>query len=136
MPRLGFLGTYDDKWRQTRSPVPPEDFRFDFHNSAHPDLQVKGYLKGDEEVELVNLSPEGNLRFQLPGVRLSCTVIKTFARLAGASATSENSSVMEVPLQLDTLCLIPDEKRLFQVWRGLCPIADLGALEIKEVRLK
>jgi hypothetical protein len=81
MPRTGFLGTYDDKWRKERSPDPPEDFRFDYYNGAHPDLQFDGYLVGNEEVELVYLMPEGTIRFQLPGISISCSVSKSFELL-------------------------------------------------------
>lgn len=178
MPRADYLGTYDDKWRKERSPEPPEDFRFDYHNAAHPDLQVEGYMKGDEEVGLVNITPEGKIRFQLPGIQVNCTVTKSFELIAGAPPTSaeeeeedfegpdmdeefeegldeedvegledldmdeeyeeaeEPPTVTEkVALNLDTLCLIPDEKRLYLVWRGLCPINDLTALEVKTVEV-
>ena len=125
IPRADYIGTYDDKWRQERSPDPPEDFRFDYHNGAHPDLQVERYLNGDEEVELVNLTPDGTIRFQLPGIRVNCTVTKSF----------EHTDKEQIPLNLDTLCLIPDEKRFYLVWRGLCTINDLSALEVKTINL-
>ena len=41
----------------------------------------------------------------------------------------------KVNLNIDTLCLLPDEKRFYMVWRGLCPINDLGALEVKEIKI-
>lgn len=138
-PRSGYLGTYDDKWREERSPDPPEDFRFDYYNAAHPDLQVEGYLKGGEEVELVNLTPEGRAQFQLPGLHLSVGVTRTDEfdiddtedeKPAQPSITTE-----EVQLNLDTLCLMPDERRFYMVWRGLCPVKDLTAVEITEVNV-
>jgi len=159
MPRAGYLGAYNEKWRKERSPEPPDDFRLDYYNGAHPDLQVDGYLKGDEEVELVNLAPDGKTRFQLPGIKLSCAVTKSFELIAasGASAEGEDKDVEDldkkyvegafdrdespvpvaedVNLNLDTLCLIPDEKRLYLVWRGQCPIMDLTALEVKRIEV-
>lgn len=135
MPRIKHLGSYDEKWQKERCPDPPKDFSFDFYNAAHPDLQVNGYLIGDEEVTLVNLSPGGEIRFRLPGIRPAVTVIKTnrfetpFDR-----AAEEKSESMD--MKLDTLCLIPGEKRFFQVWRGTRPIKDLSALEIKQVEVK
>lgn len=138
MPRAGYLGTYDDQWRKTRSPLPPEDFRFDFYNAAHPQLQVEGYLQGNEEVELVNLSPEGTLHFQLPWFLPACTVYKSFEHLEGDPAEKKASSPPseeEVTFHIDTLCLIPDEHRFYQVWRGLCPIHDLTASEVKKVEI-
>ncbi|HSR13413.1 MAG TPA: DUF2169 domain-containing protein [Thermodesulfobacteriota bacterium] len=125
MPRAGFLGTYDGKWRETRSPAPPDDFRFDFCNAAHPELQVPGYLRGDEDVELVNLSPEGALRFRLPSV----TPAVAIARF--------DSETREAPaMNLDTLCLIPGEKKFFQIWRGVSPVHDLSGTEVKTVEVR
>jgi hypothetical protein len=173
MPRRCFLGTYDDKWRKERSPDPPEDFRFDYYNGAHPDLQVTGFLKGDEEVELVNLTPDGKIDFRLPGLSISCNVKKIITPMESELAESddhaddveyvededfededmdeefdeediydefegdEEQSFVdeEVKLNIDTLCLIPDEKRFYMVWRGLCPIQDLGALEVKIIEI-
>jgi hypothetical protein len=168
MPRMAYLGTYDEKWRKERSPQPPADFKFDYYNAAHPDLQVKGYLKGDEHVELYNLTSEGKIRFQLPGMSLSCSVIKSYLSKGADSVEEVEKSEMseeeyeenfeayghpeeddyvdeddeEAPtvedatLNLDTLCFIPDEKRFYQVWRGLCPISDLMAGEVKSVEIK
>ena len=169
MPRAGFLGTYDERWRKERSPDPPEDFRFDYYNGAHPDLQVNGYLNGNEEVELVNLTPNGTIRFQPPGINISCSVSKSFELLDAAPSSEikegdkevedfdeeyideeferedmyedfeedEEPSLVdeEVNMNLDTLCLIPDKKRFYIVWRGLCSIHDLSALEVKTIEI-
>jgi hypothetical protein len=39
-------------------------------------------------------------------------------------------------MNLDTLCMIPGEKRLYQVWRGICPVKDLTASEIRAVDIQ
>ena len=52
MPRVSYAGTYDEQYQKERAPDPPLDFSYAFYNGAHPDLQVEGYLRGDEEVEL------------------------------------------------------------------------------------
>lgn len=168
LPRARFLGTYDDKWREERSPDPPEDFKFDYYNSAHPDLQLNGYLKGNEEVELINLTPDGNIQFELSGTALSCQVIKSPVEEKEMDEQSSEKPSMgddfeeeleedfyesegeydeleetveppmtteEVNLNLDTLCLIPDEKQLYLLWRGICPIKDLTALEVKTITI-
>ncbi|MBN1843961.1 MAG: DUF2169 domain-containing protein [Deltaproteobacteria bacterium] len=151
MPRLGYLEAYNNQQKQKSASASPGDFSFNHHNGAHPDLQLDGYLKGDEEVELVNLTPEGKTRFQLPGIKLSCTVTKSLGlttdlgatygedeRLEGTEVKREfenphqpPSATEKVELNLDTLCLIPDEQRLYLVWRGLCPIYNLSAAEVK-----
>ncbi|MDA8121798.1 MAG: DUF2169 domain-containing protein [Deltaproteobacteria bacterium] len=131
-PRIGYLGTYDETWEKERSPAPPVDFRPDFFNAAQPDLQVQGYLKGDEEVELVNLTFDGRFRFRLPGVRPAVTVARADIEKQGWDATRATE---DLEMRLDTLCLIPDERRFLLVWRGSCAIRDLGALEIREVTI-
>lgn len=159
MPRASCLGTYDEKWRKECSPDPPQDFCFEYYNGAHPDLQVKGYLKGDEKVELINLIPEGNIHFQLPGIKPTCTVTKSLEliapsasitekdnlewnnsreiRIENESQEAEDSSPIKevVNLNLDTLCLIPDEKRFYMIWRGFSPIDNLSASEVKTVEV-
>ena len=50
-PRAKYAGTYDEKYQKERAPSVPLDFSYAFYNAAHPDLQVKGYLRGDEDVE-------------------------------------------------------------------------------------
>jgi hypothetical protein len=189
MPRAGYMGTYDEKWREEGSPEPPKDFRFDYFNGAHPDLQLEGYLKGDEEVELLNFVPEGKIRFWLPGISLTCEVAKSLEQIAESTSKSDDdegedfegpdvdyefeeedeewfedvdmddefedegledfldadeemeeaketpTTTEHIDLNLDTLCLIPDEKRFYLVWRGLYPINDLSANEISTIEI-
>src|SRR5262249_51824931 len=78
MPRLKLAGTPHP------DPVDPEerrrgiaaDFSYDFFNGAHPDLQVKGYWKGDEPVELKNVSLDSLIEFRLPGIRPKVSVAR------------------------------------------------------------
>lgn len=132
-PRFGYLGTYDARWQKERSPAPPADFRPDFYNAAQPDLQVEGYLKGDEEVELINLTPDGRLRFRLPGARPAVTVTSADIENKGWDAPGTTE---DLEMRLDTLCLIPEERRFFLVWRGSLSVRNLGALEIREVLIR
>lgn len=116
-PRAKYLGTYDEKWQEERAPDPPADFRSDFYNAAHPDLQIKGYLRGDELIEMAGLTPGGQLRSRLPGLQPVATV----------------NGAEPLKLRLDTLCLIPDELRCYLLWRGFVPVADITAAEVREV---
>ncbi len=127
-PRVRHSGTYDETWERERSPLPPADFRYDFYNAAPPELQVEGYLRGDEEILLLNLEKDGKVRFRLPGIAPAATIEKT-ERWSGPSWNEP------APMRLDTLCLLPEEGRLFLVWRGRCPLADLSALEVETVRV-
>jgi hypothetical protein len=116
-PRVKYLGTYDERWQQERSPAPPLDFKPDFHNAAHPDLQVAGYLRGDEEVLLKRLTPDGELGFKLPGIALA----GEWERLAG-EGTAGDGAARPLAFKLDTLVLLPDEGRLALVWRDWLPV--------------
>jgi hypothetical protein len=142
-PRGERLGTYDETWRKERSPRLPADFSFDFHNAAHPDLQVPGYLSGTETVEMHHLTPDGYLRFHLPGARVAAEVTKSDERLPATlpDILDENeqrskASVESVTMHLDTLCLMPDEKRFYLVWRGLCRVMNLTAIEVQKIQIK
>jgi hypothetical protein len=106
--RAKYLGTYDEAWQNEIAPDPPNDFRMDFYNGAPEDLQIAGYLRGNESVELVNLMPEGIVNFELPGLKLDIEV--------------EKEELSRLKINLDTLCLLPDEKRFYLVWRGSIPI--------------
>lgn len=119
-PRVGLLGTYDERWREQRAPGPPADFRSGFFNGAHPSLQLDGYLRGDETIELINLSSEGRQRWQLPGLQVGARIQYRDAATAGDP----------LALRLDTLCLLPEQRRFYLVWRGHCALRDLTAAEI------
>ena len=123
-PRAACAGTFDEAWRKKRSPRPPEDFNYHFYNGAHPDLQVKGYIKGDEPVELINLTPEGQVRFNLPGIRPLCSV----ARVNGQEAEM-------VQMNLDTVFIEPDKRNFCLVWRGAAQLAALSEAEIEQVSI-
>ena len=107
-PRLGYAGTYDEKWRKNQSPNLPDDFDYRFYNAAYPDLQVNGFLKGNEDIELLNLSPHGPIKFDLPGFQLSAEVHFNDEKIP---------EKLSQTMQLDTLCLIPDNSLLYMVWR-------------------
>jgi hypothetical protein len=147
-PRVSSVGTYDEQWRKTRSPDPPADFKYDYYNAAHPELQWNGFLTGDEEVELLNMV-EGRqvVRFRLPNAQLSGRVKKSYEALAAyleknsapadqvAAVKNHPPIVQEVALNLDTLCLVPDENYFFLLWRGRTAVHDLTALEIDAFEL-
>ena len=106
-PRMQYVGTYDDNWMKKKMPLLPDDFDRRYYNAAPPDLIVQGYLKGTEPVEIVNASPKGRLRFNLPGIAPpeGKIVIK------GETAHSINTN-------LDTVIINTDEDIVLLLWRG------------------
>ncbi len=145
MPRLKLVGTpHNPPDPQERVRGLPSDFSYAFFNGAHPDLQVEGYLKGDEEVELTNLSPAPYVEFRLPGIRPRVTVAKwTTSPTEWIDRQLEEGrvvSINDVPTAeeriktvLDTLVLIPEERIFYMVFRGNCKLASLETLEVARV---
>ena len=121
-PRAAYAGTFDEAWRVNRSPQLPQDFDYRYYNGAHPDLQAKGYLRGDESVELTHLTPEGHLEFDLPGVVPICSL-------------RHKSNVETVRLNLDTVFIEPDERTFCLVWRGRSPSDDLNDDKIESASI-
>lgn len=156
LPRSAYLGTIDDDWAERRAPKMPEDFSFAFYNAAHPDLQAKNYLRGNESVELRNVTPGGRLLFYLSGLKPVVTVSKLIDPPPGVlDALLDRYPVAEmkeegdereeeipdlerlpteqipVKMNLDTICLLPEENRFYQVWRGLYPLSDASLLAVE-----
>lgn len=105
-PRIDRAGTYDQTWRDERSPGYPDDFDPRFFQSAHPDLVSPTYLQGDEVVRLENLLPEGTVTMHLPG------------RVLVAIAERESGEINGGRMQLDTVTIDLDQRRVSLVWRG------------------
>jgi hypothetical protein len=107
-PRAALAGTHDAAWERTRKPKLPRDFDRRFLNAAAPGLVAPGYLKGDEQVRVVNASAAGDLAFALPGAPAPRVVALRSKRLDDA----------EVALQLDTVVVDTDVMKLVLLWRG------------------
>lgn len=105
-PRLGYAGTYGEEWEESRKPLLPADFDVRFFNAAHPDLACPGFLSGREELTAIGLSPDGPIKFVLPGARPACR------------AQGDGIGEIDIPLDLHKVVLEPDERRLLLVWGG------------------
>lgn len=71
---------------------------------APPDQQIEK-PRGGEEVQLVNLTPEGRVSFRLPPTGLEMTLFKGRA------------TAFEGELQPDTILFDPENRRFSLVWR-------------------
>ncbi|MDY6993348.1 MAG: DUF2169 domain-containing protein, partial [Pseudomonadota bacterium] len=85
-----------------------KDFNELFYHCAPQDQQIAGYLTGGEPVILYNLSPSGEMRFQLPVVSLG---FKTFF---GTQAEAHHAL-------LHTVIIEPDIPRVMLVWHTHLP---------------
>jgi hypothetical protein len=109
MPRVKWAGTYDEKWEKDRLPLLPEDFDDRFYLCAPQDQQAPHFLRGGEDVELVNLTPDGSLRFRLPRVAL------------GFSTRFSNGEKVVHRGMLHTVIIEPDVPRVLLVWHTQLP---------------
>ncbi len=106
--RAGKVGKeYGRAYLKKRAPFYAEDFDWTYFQSAPPDQQLPGYLRGDEEIVLHNLHPRAPVfSAQLPGLRIRVFV------------NDVNGRFREARMNLDTLFLDPDAETIFLTWRG------------------
>lgn len=107
-PRVGLAGTYDREWQARRRPLLPTDFMDEHFNCAPSDQQVPGFLRGGEEVRLLNLTREGRLDFRLPRINLGF-------------GTQIDGQVVYHNANLHTVVIEPEERRLVMVWQTALP---------------
>lgn len=103
-PRRELAGTYDENWLRTRFPSWAEDFDPHYRNCAPGDQQSKSYLLGGEPVEVLNMSENGPLSFQIPKVRL-------------AFRTRLGRDLVDHEGQLCTVVIEPNVPRVILVWQ-------------------
>jgi hypothetical protein len=103
-PRREFAGTYDQAWQDSRLPLLPLDWDPRSLLCSPPDQQPDTHLQGGEVVELINLTANGRLRFNLPKAYFTFST-----RIAGR--TEEHRS------RLSTVIIEPDYMRVIMVWQ-------------------
>ncbi|MBU8894437.1 DUF2169 domain-containing protein [Corallococcus sp. M34] len=105
LPRRKLAGTYDARWAQSKKPLLPDDFDAAFALSAPTDQRLGTSLVGAERVELLNMTPDGALCFELPRISLGFeTRIGTRREQHGA--------------RLVTVLVEPEDRRLSLVWQS------------------
>jgi hypothetical protein len=122
-PRAALAGTYDEAWQKHRSPLLPADFDRRHFNAASAGLIMPKYLRGDEPISAIGVTPEGTLSFSLPGVPPPTVTI------APLRTPDQN-----VDLALDTVIIDADERRVYLIWRGSLVLRsgphDVGSIAI------
>ncbi len=107
--RVKFGGTYDETWSRERQPLLPNDFDEHFYQCAPADQQARGFLTGGERVELFNLTPSGEMSFQLPLLTL------------GFKTDFDDGSSEHHRGKLHTVIIEPDVPRVMLVWHSQLP---------------
>ena len=112
--RLRLAGTLNKKWIETRWPQMPSDLDWGYFNAAPSDMQVEGYLRGDETMLFENMHPSHPvLRSHLPGIRMRCFV---------REQAKDPEGFKETAMRLDTLWADPENERVVLVWRGVAAV--------------
>jgi hypothetical protein len=122
-PRAALAGTFDEKWQKERAPLLPRNFDRRHLNAAAPGLVAAGYLRGDEAVVAAGVTPQGTLRFALPGV--PPPVVRTVLQDGADEILSTN---------LDTVIIDADEKRVLLLWRA-CRRVPTGPTDVKAIEV-
>jgi hypothetical protein len=108
-PRIGFAGTYDQEWSDRVAPFLPKDFDERYYQCAPADQQLPMPL-GEQEVTLINLTPEGRCCFRLPYLQ---TPVHIFPK---------NGPREDLAAHTDTIVIEPDLGRVTLSWRVARPL--------------
>ncbi|PMY33923.1 DUF2169 domain-containing protein [Pseudomonas sp. GW456-L14] len=107
--RARFAGTYDDAWLADCFPFLPADFDHRYFQAAPEDQQTH-YLRGGEDVLLLNLTPQERAGFRIPEMEVPVTF---FLKKGG------HETVQAV---IDTLLIDTDTQRIEITWRTSRPL--------------
>jgi hypothetical protein len=118
-PRARLAGTYDDAWSEQRSPLLPLDFDRRFFNAATSALIAPEYLTGDEPVRVRNMTPTGDLTFQLPG--MTPPICEIHCR---------NRPAEYLPTCLDTVIIDVVSMQVLLIWRNYL-LLNSGPLDVQ-----
>ena len=102
--RIEFGGTYDQNWIDNVFPFLPADFDDRYFQMAPPDQQID-HPRDGEEVQLINLTPQGRESFRLTNTILPVTLFRN------------GSPTFEAMLSPDTILFDPENRRFSLVWR-------------------
>lgn len=102
-PRREFQGTYGKKWEENRRPLLPDDWDSRSLCCSPLDQQPKQYLRGGEEIELINLTPNSRLCFSLP-------------KIYPSFRTEIKNQEVDHRCKLSSVIIEPDYPRLIMVW--------------------
>jgi len=119
------LGTYNQKWLETRWPWFPEDMDWTYFNAAPEDQQNDGYFRGDEQVIIENMHPERPaIKTTLPELRMRCFVQQDI----------EGKEIFkELKIRLDTIWLFPEQEMGALIWRATTEVKNEDATDISVV---
>jgi hypothetical protein len=110
-PRLQRAGTYDQAWAKSKKPLLPDDYDDRFALGAPQDQWPAKPLRGGETITLVNMTPEGALRFELPKIYLTFT-----------TSISKREEEHRAPT-LATVFIDTERRKLSLVWQSTLAVS-------------
>ena len=113
-PRREQWGTFDDAWMKRRKPFLPNDYQPAALQCAPEDQRPAAPFMGGESARLINLTPSGQLDFELPRLQLA------FQTRFGAKRVRHQG-------RLHTVLIEPDDDLICLTW-----VARLACLENAE----
>ena len=119
-PRRSAAGTYDEVWRRTRSPFPPDDFDPRFHSVAPPEQRVDKRLTGGEPVRVAGCTAQPAIEFELPNI-----AVEGAAEIAGETR--------KLALTLDTVCIDLRGERLTMLWKESLQLGGEGVPSVAKI---
>jgi hypothetical protein len=124
-PRIERAGTYDRMWEQTKKPLLPDDYDEAFAMSSPDDQRPAKPLRGGEIITLINLTPDGTLRVELPRIYL-------------AFRTSFGRRTEEHRATLSTVFVSTEQMKMALVWQSAVrvPPCDVDYLDETVIREK
>ena len=102
--RMRYMGQIDDEYIRSGSRSFPPNFDMRYFNEAAEDQSIKGYLHGGEEYQLENLSEKAK---SLTG-KVTTLFGRCFVARSEKPIANRETELQEVPMNLDTLWLMPD----------------------------
>ncbi|WP_447915420.1 DUF2169 family type VI secretion system accessory protein [Delftia acidovorans] len=121
--RKRHAGTYDAQWkedlRRNQTADYPADFNPRFLQAAHPDWIFEPYWTGHESIQVLGLTADKPLHCDLPGWRIA------------ASGQGSQGTFAPQPMNLDTVELDLDARRLYMTWR----LTMNQAMQTQQVRI-
>jgi hypothetical protein len=108
--RIALAGTYDEAWKKSRMPLPPDDFSPAFFNVAPKDQQLDKYLPG-EKVRLLNMTTAVHDQFDLPALMVPVAIVSS-------------DGLVEETAVVDTLTIEPEERRFSLLAKAQAKLSD------------
>jgi hypothetical protein len=121
-PRRELAGTFDARWMSSKRPLLPDDYDPAYALCAPADQRIGGFLHGGETIELVNMTPDGLLRFAMPSRYLS------FRSRFGSRYRAHSG-------QLATVHIDAQEFRLHLIWQSALEVAARDADYLDETQV-